>query len=85
MRSESKNNLIQYFAELEDPRIDRTKHHRLLDIIVIAVCGVVCGADNWVNIGMFVRSKLKWLRKFLELSYGIPSHDTFGRVFAQFK
>jgi len=83
LRSESEISLIEHFGELEDPRIDRTKHHQLLDIIVIAVCGVICGADNWVDIELFGRSKLKWFRKFLELSNGIPSHDTFGRVFAQ--
>ena len=61
MRSESEISLIEYFTELEDPRIDRTKHHQLLDIINIAVCGVICGAENWVDI---------------ELANGIPSHDT---------
>lgn len=83
MRPESDISLVKHFAELEDPRIDRTKQHQLLDIIVIAVCGVICGADHWVDIELFGRSKLKWLRKFLELPNGIPSHDTFGRVFAQ--
>lgn len=83
MRSESDISLIKHFTELEDPRIDRTKQHQLLDIIIIAICGVICGADNWVDIELFGKSKLKWLRKFLELPNGIPSHDTFGRVFAQ--
>lgn len=75
--------ISDHFAELEDPRVDRTKRHQLLDIIIIAVCGVICGADSWVDIELFGRSKLKWLRKFLELPNGIPSHDTFGRVFAR--
>lgn len=83
MRLESDISLVKHFTELEDPRIDRTKHHQLLDIIIIAICGVICGADNWVDIELFGRSKQKWLRKFLELPNGIPSHDTFGRVFAQ--
>ena len=83
MKSGSDISIGKYFEELEDPRIDRTKHHQLLDIIIIAVCGVICGADSWVDIELFGRSKLKWLRKFLELPNGIPSHDTFGRVFAQ--
>lgn len=85
MRSTRDISIGKYFAELEDPRIDRTKHHQLLDIIVIAICGVICGADSWVDIEMFGKSKLKWFRKFLELPHGIPSHDTFGRVFAQLK
>ena len=74
--------LSAHFAPLTDPRIDRTKHHRLLDIIVIAVCGVICGADSWVEIEEFGNAKLAWFRTVLELPNGIPSHDTFGRVFA---
>ena len=71
-----------YFAKLDDPRIDRTKEHRLLDIVTIAVCGVICGADTWVDIEAFGKAKLDWLRTLLALPNGIPSHDTFGRVFA---
>jgi len=74
--------LIDHFADLVDPRVDRTKRHALLDIVVIAVCGVICGADSWVEIEAFGRAKLAWLRAFLALPGGIPSHDTFGRVFA---
>ncbi len=70
-----------HFSGLEDPRIERQKLHKLLDIIVIAICGVICGADNWVDIEMFGNKKVDWLRQFLELPNGIPSHDTFGRVF----
>jgi hypothetical protein len=55
--------------------------HQLLDIIVIAICAVICGADIWVDVELFGQSKLTWLKRFLELSNGIPSHDTFGRVF----
>ncbi len=72
--------LAKSFSELEDPRADYGKQHLLLDIIVIAVCAVICGADGWVEIELFGRSK-KWLRTFPELPHGIPSHDTFGRVF----
>jgi predicted transposase YbfD/YdcC len=75
-------NIEQYFGNLTDPRVDRTKRHKLLDIIVITICGVICGADDWVNIEMFGKAKLEWLKTFLELPNGIPSHDTFGRVFA---
>lgn len=71
------------FAGLEDPRIERKKLHKLLDIIVIAICGVICGADDWVNIEMFGLKKINWLKQFLELPNGVPSHDTFGRVFGR--
>src|SRR3712207_1865762 len=74
--------LPTHFAALDDPRVERTKHHLLLDIIVIAVCAVICGADSWVEIEEFGNAKLTWFRTFLELPNGIPSHDTFGRVFA---
>jgi len=74
--------ILDYFAELEDPRVDRTKEHLLIDIITIAICAVICGADTWVGIETFGNAKLKWLKKFLKLPNGIPSHDTFARVFA---
>ena len=72
----------EHFADLEDPRIDRTKLHQLLDIIIIAICAVICGADTWVTVEEFGNAKIDWFRTFLELPNGIPSHDTFGRVFA---
>ena len=74
--------LRDHFAPLKDPRVERTKHHHLLDILVIAVCAVICGADSWVEIEEFGNAKLPWFRTFLDLPHGIPSHDTFGRVFA---
>ena len=73
----------EHFNDLEDPRMERTKHHQLLDIIAIAICGVICGADSWVDLELFGRSKEEWLKRFLSLPNGIPSHDTFGRVFAR--
>ena len=72
----------KHFSKVSDPRIERTKRHKLLDIICIAICAVICGADNWVEVENFGQQKLVWLRTFLELPNGIPSHDTFGRVFA---
>ena len=75
--------ISEHFASLEDPRVERTKLHQLLDIIVIAICAVICGADDWVEVELFGNAKLAWLRTFLELPNGIPSHDTFGRVFAR--
>ncbi len=70
------------FADLTDPRVDRTKAHLLLDVVAIAICGVICGADSWVSIEEFGNAKHAWLRTFLALPNRIPSHDTFGRVFA---
>lgn len=77
------SSLTAHYSSLEDPRIDRTKLHELRDILVIAICGVICGADGWVSIEQFGNAKLDWLRTILELPNGIPSHDTFGRVFAR--
>lgn len=74
--------LRDHFAALPDPRIERTKRHHLLDIVTIAVCAVVCGADTWVAIEQFGQRKRAFLARFLDLPKGIPSHDTFGRVFA---
>jgi len=73
--------LMEHFSALEDPRSDFGKRHLLLDIIVIAICAVICGADNWVEVELFGRTKEQWLRTFLKLPHGIPSHDTFSRVF----
>jgi len=72
----------EYFSKVSDPRVDRTKEHKLIDIIAIAICGVICGAEGWTDIELFGKSKLPWLKTFLELPNGIPSHDTFGRVFS---
>lgn len=75
--------LASYFATVDDPRIERTKAHKLLDIIIITICAVICGADDWVGVAEFGTSKAAWLKEFLDLPNGIPSHDTFGRVFAR--
>ena len=72
----------EHFSKVSDARKDRTKDHKLIDIIVIAICAVICGAEGWVDIENFGNSKLPWLKIFLELPNGIPSHDTFGRVFS---
>lgn len=74
--------IARHFGNMRDPRIDRTKRHKLLDILIIAICAVICGADSWVDIELFGKSKLGWLKTFLKLPNGVPSHDTFGRVFA---
>ena len=75
--------IMEYFETLKDPRIDRSKRHKLLDIIAIAICATICGADSWVYIELFGKSKEEWFRTFLELPNGIPSHDTFGKVFSR--
>jgi len=72
-----------YFADLRDPRLDRTKLHKLLDILVIAICAIICSADSWEDVEDFGNAKLKWFKTILELPNGIPSHDTFGRLFAR--
>lgn len=64
------------FAALTDPRSDHTKQHPLLDILTIALCGVICGAERWTEIEQFGHAKRPWLRTFLDLPHGIPSHDT---------
>jgi predicted transposase YbfD/YdcC len=71
-----------HFRILPDPRVERTKLHKLEDILTLALCGVICGAETWVEIAAFGRAKEAFFRTFLELPHGIPSHDTFGRVFA---
>ena len=70
-----------HFSELEDPRIDRHKVHKLIDIIGLTIIAVLCGADNWVAIETFGKARLEFLRGYLDLSNGIPSHDTLGRFF----
>src|SRR5512143_3469391 len=74
--------LVASFQNLPDPRIDRTKRHVLIDIVTIAICAVICGADGWTEVEAFGKIKKQWLKRFLKLPHGIPSHDTFGRVFA---
>lgn len=73
--------LLDHFATLPDPRIARHRWHKLSDILVIAVCAVLCGAESFPAIEDFGHEREEWLRQFLELPEGIPSHDTFNRVF----
>ena len=83
MKLKPKITIADHFAVMKDPRIDRTKRHKLIDIITIAMCAVICGVDSWVAIETYGCAKYEWLKTFLELLNGIPSHDTFARVFAQ--
>ena len=82
MKLQPKKSIYEYFSNLKDPRVERTKRHKLIDIITITICAVICGADTWVDIEAYGESKYQWLKEFLELPNGIPSHDTFARVFA---
>lgn len=75
--------IAKHFSKVSDPRVDRTKEHKLIDLIGIAICAVICGAEGWTDIEHFGHSKIVWLSTFLELPNGIPSHDTFGRVFSK--
>ena len=74
--------IVEHFSSLTDPRIRLKTKHKLIDIIVITVCATICGADDWTEIETYGKLKQEWLEEFLELPNGIPSHDTFGRVFS---
>lgn len=78
-----KGKLSDHFSEIEAPRIERTKRHKLIDILTIAILTVICGADSWVGMANFGQAKHSWLKRLLALPHGIPSHDTFARVFAR--
>ncbi len=75
-------NLHEHFQGLEDKRRGAGKRHKLIDILTIAISGIICGADDWSGIEAYGQAKEEWLKGFLELPHGIPSHDTFGRVFS---
>jgi predicted transposase YbfD/YdcC len=76
------DNPLKYFAELRDPRVERNREHLLEEILLIAIAAVLSGAESWNDIADYGRAKLLWLKTFLTLRSGIPSHDTFNRVFA---
>jgi predicted transposase YbfD/YdcC len=82
MDGQATGGIVRFFRDLPDPRA-RNVIHKLHDILVIAICAVICGADGWAEVEVFGTSKLAWFRTFLDLPGGIPSHDTFGRVFAR--
>lgn len=81
MKLKPKVTIADYFSDLDDHRVERTKGHQLIDIITIAIRAVICGADGWVSRETYGQAKYQWLKEFLELPNGIPSHDTFSRVF----
>lgn len=75
--------LVEYFAEIPDPRVERARLHTLPDILALCLCATICGADGFVEIEEFGKAKKEWLGQWLELPNGIPSHDTLGRVFSR--
>jgi len=83
MKTQARRDPLRFLCELPDPRRDQGKRHHLPDMIVIALCAVICGADGWQDIALFGRAKEAWFKTFLHLPHGIPSHDTFARVFAR--
>ena len=78
----SKKSIIEHFSIINDPRVNRHKKHKLIDIIVISICGVISGCETFVDIENYGNSKYEWLKTMLELPNGVPSHDTIGRVFS---
>ena len=82
MNGQPANSLEAYFGDLPDPRVEGRCDHRLGDIILVAICAVLCGAESWDDVEEFGESKQAWLQQFLALPNGIPSHDTFRRVFS---
>src|SRR6266851_599871 len=73
--------ITRYFRRLRDPRRQHLRRHRLIDIISITICAVICGANDWQQVATFGRKRRAWLQTFLQLPNGIPAHDTFERVF----
>ena len=80
-----KSSFVRHFSPLEDPRIERSKKHLLIEIVAITVIGCLCGIDSFEGIAVFAEERLEWLKQFLRLPGGAPSHDTFSRVFARIK
>jgi predicted transposase YbfD/YdcC len=81
VNQEKPTGLAEHFADLPDPRQRQNREHNFIDILVIAICAAICGADDWVAVEQFGCAKQSWFESFLELPSGIPTHDTFWRVF----
>jgi len=79
MKLKPRITIADHFSAIDDPRIERSKQHKLIDIITIAICAVICGAEGWTDIETYGLAKYEWLKQFLDLPNGIPSHDTFAR------
>lgn len=83
MKESLRESIEKHFGRIPDKRVVTRSSHKLVDIIAIAILGILCGADGWVGIETYGKAKEEWLKTFLELPNGIPSHDTFGRVFSE--
>ena len=70
---------LTHFVDLTDPRVDRGLNHSLRDMVGLALCGTICGANSWADIERFAKAHIEWFEQFLDLEHGIPSHETFGR------
>ncbi len=82
MKTKATPSILHHFTNIKDPRIDRQKRHLLPNIFFITICAVICGADDWSTVEEFGKSNEEWFTEQLDLEHGIPSHDTFGRVFS---
>src|SRR4029079_8788038 len=82
MRQHPKKSLVEHFATLTDPRVNRTKEHPLVNVLIIGVCTLLCRGETFNDMEDFGQAKREWFEAFLDLSHGIPSHDTFDRVFS---
>ena len=85
MENQPTASLVKHFEGLADPRRGNARAHIFLEILIIAILAMICGADGWSDVELFGKNKKAWLKTFLKLPKGIPSHDTFGRVFAKLK
>lgn len=81
MKLRPKTAILDFFSDIQDPRVERHKKHQLIDIITITICAVISGVEHWTEIESYGKTKYQWLKTFLELPFGVPSHDTFSRVF----
>src|SRR6516162_7150225 len=82
MAATTVGSMKKYFRRLKDPRVVGRSRHLLVDIIVLAICGVIADCDDWHEIVLFAQKRLAWFKRFLKLPNGVPSHDTFERVLA---
>lgn len=85
MEEQPVESIARHYEGLPDPRTGNAKQHIFLEILIMAICAVICGADGWSDVELFANNKKAWLKTFLKLPKGIASHDTFGRVFAKIK
>ncbi|KPQ31057.1 MAG: DDE_Tnp_1-associated protein, partial [Phormidesmis priestleyi Ana] len=85
MSSTPLSSLKTHFGPIHDPRAQHSIDHLLVDIMLVTICAVICGADSWVEVENYGLAKQEWLATFLELPHGIPSHDTIERLFARLR